>query len=58
LLARHQPHLIVNVWKYQDRKIVVVVFSQNSLDDRNTLIHRYQLVVVPEQEERKLSRRS
>ena len=49
---------MVNVRKYPDRKITVFVFSQNSLDDRNTLIDRYQLVVVPEQEERRDSQRS
>jgi hypothetical protein len=54
-LARYQPHLMVNVRKYPDRKVAVLVFSQNSLDDRNTLIHRYQLVMVPEQEERRYS---
>jgi len=36
-----QAHLMVNVRKYPDRKIVVLVFSQNSLDDDNTLIYRY-----------------
>jgi len=49
---------MVNARKYPDRKIAVLVFSQDSLDGRNTLIHRYQLVMVPEQKERRHSQRS
>src|SRR5215469_6826700 len=57
-LARYQPHLMVNVRKYPDRKIAALVFSQDTLDNRNAFIHWYQLVVVPKQEESGHSQRS
>lgn len=50
-IARHEVHPMVIVGKLSNRKVAIAVFRLDSLDDRNTLFHRYQSVFVTEQKE-------
>ena len=42
---------MVIVGKLSNRKVVIAVFRLGSLDDRNTLLYRYQPIFVTEQKE-------